>query len=83
MWWRRSPHDETCRKLDWYASLGVDEVLVVEPVTRTFELFARQDDRMVLVDPGGAGVTIRSLGVEAQTIDGRIRLTWDAGTAEV
>ncbi|MGI9119400.1 MAG: hypothetical protein ACR2G7_04650 [Acidimicrobiales bacterium] len=56
---------------------------MVEPVTRTFELFARQDDRMVLVDPGGAGVTIRSLGVEAQTIDGRIRLTWDAGTAEV
>ncbi len=78
----RSPHDETYRKLDWYASLGVEEVLVVEPATRTFELFTRQGDRMVLVDPGD-GVTIRCLGVKVETVNGRIRLTWADGAADV
>jgi Uma2 family endonuclease len=74
-----SPYDETYRKLDWYASVGVDEVLVVEPGTRRVELFANRDGRMEPVDP----VVIGCLGVRAETVDGVLRLMWDGGTADI
>ncbi len=76
-----SPNDETYAKLDWYASasVGVGEVLVIEPETRRVELFANRDGRMVAVDP----VVIECLGVGAETVDGTLRLTWDGGTADI
>jgi Uma2 family endonuclease len=60
-----SPNDETYAKLDWYASasVGVGEVLVIEPETRRVELFANRDGRMVAVEP----VVIECLGVGAET----------------
>jgi Uma2 family endonuclease len=75
-----SPNDETYRKLDWYASVGVGEVLVIEPVTRRVELFANRDGRMAAVDPP---LLLGCLGVTAETVDGVLRLTWDGGTAEL
>ena len=74
-----SPHDETYEKLDWYASLGVGEVLVVEPESRRVELFANRDGHMVAVEPAD----IQALGVRAETVDGRLRLTWEGGSADV
>ena len=79
----RSPHDETYSKLDWYGSLGVAEVLVIEPHTRHVELFALTDGRMVPVEPGDEGVVIRSLGVRATTVDDRLHLMWEGGSAQV
>ncbi len=74
-----SPHDETYQKLDWYASVGVGEVLVVDPRTKNVELFANRDGRMVPVEP----VVIECLGIRAETVDGVLRLTWDGGTADI
>jgi Uma2 family endonuclease len=74
-----SPTDETYRKLDWYASVGVGEVLVVDPETRRVELFALRGGRMGPVTP----VVIECLGVTAETVDGTLRLTWDGGTADI
>ncbi len=74
-----SPNDETYQKLDWYASVGVGEVLVIEPDTRTVELFANRDGRMEPVEP----VVIECLGVRAETIEGKLRLTWEGGSAEI
>ena len=74
-----SPHDETYAKLDWYAGVGVGEVLVVEPETRRVELFANRDGRMTPVEP----VVIECLGVRGETVDGTLRLTWDGGTADI
>lgn len=75
-----SPGDETYDKLDWYASAGVDEVLVVDPDTRTAEVFVRRGGRMVL----SAAVRLQSLGVELEAITGpALRITWDGGSAEV
>ena len=73
-----SPNDETYQKLDWYASVGVGEVLVVEPETRRVELFANRDGRMVPVEP----VHLQALDVGAETVDGKLRLTWEGGSAE-
>lgn len=74
-----SPNDETYAKLDWYASVGVDEVLVIEPETRRVELYANRDGRMESVEP----VVIGCLGVRAETVEGKLRLTWDGGTADI
>ena len=61
-----SPHDETYEKLDWYASVGVGEVVVVDPDTRAVELFGAAADRMEQVPPGPDGtVTIEAVGVRA------------------
>lgn len=76
-----SPGDETYAKLDWYAAVGVDEVLVVDVETRLPEVFVRRGERMVLLS-GRAWV--ESLGVELTVVDGpRLRVTWDGGAAEV
>ena len=74
-----SPGDETYRKLHWYASVGVAEVLVIEPTTRAVEVFANVDGRMVPVEPAA----IECLGVRAEMVDGKLRLTWDGGTADI
>ncbi len=74
-----SPGDETYAKLDWYAAVGVGEVLVIEPGTRRVELFANRGGRMEPVEP----VVISSLGVRAETVEGALRLTWDGGTADI
>jgi Uma2 family endonuclease len=74
-----SPNDETYQKLDWYAGVGVGEVLVIDPATRRVELFASQDGRMALVEPA----MIECLGVLAETVEGKLRLTWDGGSADI
>ncbi len=74
-----SPNDETYQKLDWYASVGVAEVLVVDPDTRRVELYANGDGRMERVEP----VVIEALGVRAETVADTLRLTWEGGAAEI
>ena len=74
-----SPGDETYAKLDWYAAVGVGEVLVIDPDTRRVELFANRDGRMEAVEP----VAIGSLGVRAETVEGKLRLAWEGGSADI
>ena len=75
-----SPGDETYDKLDWYAAVGVDEVLVVDPETRTPEVFVGRGGRMVL----SAAARLHSLGVEFEATTGpALCITWDGGSAEV
>ncbi len=74
-----SPYDESYAKLDWYASVGVGEVMIIAPDTRRVELFANRDGRMEPVEPA----VIECLGVRAETVDGKLRLTWDGGSAEI
>lgn len=79
-----SPHDETYRKLDWYASVGVELVLVIDPETRRVELCANRDGRMAPVDPSADGaLPVSTLGVRAQTVGGKLRIAWEGGTADI
>lgn len=75
-----SPGDETYEKLGWYASVEVGEVLVIEPLTRSVELFANRDGHMAPVEPP---LVIQALGVTAETVEGTLRLTWDGGSADI
>jgi hypothetical protein len=74
-----SPNDESYQTLGWYAEVGVGEVLVIDPGSRGVELFANRDGTMVPVEP----VAIACLGVRAETVDGKLRLAWEGGTAEI
>ncbi len=79
----RSPRDETDVKVGWYAALGVETVLVVDPLSRRFDLYVTRAARPVLVQPDAAGeVAIDALGVRLSVVDGpRLLLTWPGGTA--
>ncbi|MEO7443302.1 MAG: Uma2 family endonuclease [Acidimicrobiales bacterium] len=78
----RSPHDETYEKLGFYAEIGVQELLVVHPVTCQVELFALLDGRLELTDADGEGaVSSASLGVSFCAADGpALRVQWPGGT---
>lgn len=81
----RSPDDETYDKINWYAALGVDELLVVHPGERRAELLRRTDDRLAAVPPDADG-TVRSevLGVGFTSAPGpRLVLLWSDGQAEI
>jgi len=59
------PGDESRDKLGFYAAMSVSEVLLVDPVTREFELLCLADDgNYAPVAPDDAGaVPCRTLGV--------------------
>ena len=80
----RSPDDESYAKLDFYAALGVREVLVLHPDDRRAELFRLAGDRLLPVsgDEGG-GVCSEVLEVRFTTRDGALELRWDGGSATV
>lgn len=84
----RSPGDESYAKLDFYADLGVGEVLIVEPTTRAVELFVLRGGRLHAVLPDADGVVrLASVGLSLSTVDTahgpRLRLAWAEGTVTI
>ncbi len=47
----RSPRDESYKKFEFYARVGLSEVWIVDPKTRTPELFTNAHGVFVLVPP--------------------------------
>ncbi|RBY80937.1 hypothetical protein DQ238_07850 [Geodermatophilus sp. TF02-6] len=80
----RSPGDETYAELEFYAAVGVREVLVAHPDDRTVELFRLAGDRMLPVT-GDAEGAVRSdvLGVRLLTGDSGLHLSWADGATTV
>jgi hypothetical protein len=80
----RSSGDESYRKLGFYAALGVREALVVHPDDRRAELFrlVEHDLRPVSPDPT-AGLHCEVLDVWLTTVEGKLRIAWADGSAEV
>lgn len=66
-----SPHDESRDKFPFYAALGVQELWLVSPITRTFELYNLIRGRYIRTLPEQDG-TVRSavLGVVLTTVEG-------------
>ncbi len=80
----RSPGDETYRKFDSYAALGVTEVLVLHPADRRAELFRLVEDRLLPVSADASGsVEVTTLGIYLRAVDGKLRITWAEGSADV
>lgn len=80
----RSKGDETYEKIGFYAGLGVGEMLIVHPEGRWVELLRAVGDRLLPVTTDAAG-SVRSevLGAQFTTVEGRLRITWENGVADV
>jgi len=61
-----SPHDESRKKLPFYASVGVREVWIIDPMTRVAEIFAG-------TTPVIGGVS-QVLGVRLETVGTKLRI---------
>lgn len=73
-----SPDDESRDKLSFYARLGIREVWLVDPVTRSFEILALR--------PSGYLPALRSdvLGIELEVVEGpRLRIRDGATVIDV
>jgi hypothetical protein len=79
-----SDNDESYAKLDWYAALGVREMLILDPATLAVELYRGSPQGPVRVPPGPDGsVCCEVLEAGLVTIAGAIRVDWDGGEADV
>ncbi|OLS97595.1 hypothetical protein BJF90_42640 [Pseudonocardia sp. CNS-004] len=80
----RSPRDETYEKIDFYGGLGVSEMIVAHPMERRVELFRAVGGRLMPVQPGPDGaVESEVIGITPRTVDGKLEITWDGGSATV
>jgi Uma2 family endonuclease len=80
----RSEGDETYEKIGFYAGLGVCEMLIVHPQGHWVELLRAVGGRLLPVTADTEGA-VRSdvLGVQFATVAGRLRITWEDGSAEL
>jgi Uma2 family endonuclease len=79
-----SKDDETYEKIGFYAQVGVREMLIVHPDGRWVELLRTVGDRLLPVTADAHGV-LRSevLGAQFATVDGRLRISWQDGVADI
>ncbi|HWR48112.1 MAG TPA: Uma2 family endonuclease [Pseudonocardiaceae bacterium] len=80
----RSKGDETYDKIGFYAELGVREMLIVHPAGRWVELLRAVGGRLLPVSADAEGA-VRSDVLDARfaTVEGRLRVTWRDGVADV
>jgi Uma2 family endonuclease len=79
-----SPGDESYAKLDWYAELGVREMLIIDPRTKAVELYRGTPEGPVRVAPDANGVLWSDvLEASFATVPGALRVTWDGGQVDV
>jgi Uma2 family endonuclease len=80
----RSPGDETYEKIDFYARLGVQEMLIFHPLERRVEVLRAVGARLLPVQSGPDGeLASEVLGIRMRTVDGKLRITWDGGSADI
>ncbi|MGQ0574153.1 MAG: Uma2 family endonuclease [Pseudonocardia sp.] len=80
----RSDGDDTYRKFEFYAELGVREVLVLHQRPRGVELFRLVDGRYVAVSPAEDGTVLSQvLGLRLGATGEQLHLTWGGGSANV
>lgn len=80
----RSPGDETYKKLGFYAEMGVQEFLVIDPKTCAIEAFVLRGDQLVAVLAGAEGtVGLACLGVTLSNPSvGTLRIAWPGGSTD-
>ena len=81
----RSPDDETYEKFEFWAALGVPEVVTIEPATRGIELFRLAGERFVATSADEQGrLHVATVGVRLSTSAGpRLRVEVDGASVEI
>lgn len=80
-----SEADESREKLDFYAAVGVREVLLIDPETRDVELYASRGGRLHVALPDERGaVRSQALGTALQKVpEPLLRIQWSSGEAAI
>lgn len=80
-----SPHDESRDKLGFYAARGVQEVWLVEPDTRAFEVYTLRGGVYFAILPDDNGrVRAPALELALTLVEGPLlRIDWAGGSANV
>ncbi|MGH3828176.1 MAG: Uma2 family endonuclease [Pseudonocardiaceae bacterium] len=76
--------DETYEKIDFYAEVGVREMLILHPTGRWVELLRAVGGRLLPVSADAEGaVHADVLDARFATVEDRLRITWRDGVAEL
>lgn len=80
-----SKGDESREKLNFYAEVGVSEVLLIDPATREVELYELRGGKLHLALPDDNGVLrLQTLGVKLGAGSGPVlTLAWPGGTTSI
>ncbi len=80
-----SPNDETYEKIPFYESLGVSELLVLNPETRVPEAFLLRGKKLLPMTADEKGAVRSSvLSVSFAPVEGpRLRVVWAQGEASI
>ncbi len=80
----RSAGDETYEKIDFYAALGVREMLIAHPGDRRVELLRAVDGRLQSVSPDAEGGDYSEvMSARFETVDKQLHIAWEDGSAAV
>jgi hypothetical protein len=70
--------------MGFYSSMGVREMIVMHPHERRVEMNRSLGGQFVRVQPGPDGEhTSEVLGLTLRSVDGKLEITWDGGSAVV
>ena len=80
-----SPGDESRAKLPFFAQHGTQEVWLIEPVTRTVEVYTLRGQTYFAIAPEADGsVRAPRLGLVLRTVAGpKLRIEWPDGNTEI
>lgn len=78
-----SENDESRAKLPFYAAVGVREIWLIEPTSRSFEVHARRGGAYARVAEVEGVTRSPLLDIDLAVVDGRLRLVDGAYVAEV
>ena len=80
-----SPDDESREKLPYYAARGVQELWLVDPETRAFEVYTLRGAAYFAIVADASGVVrAPALGLELSVIEGpKLRHQWSGGSADL
>ncbi len=80
-----SPGDESRHKFSFYASCGIPEYWLVDPITREIEIYVLRDGTYELQPTRDDGsVEAPRLSLTVRVIDGpKLRIDWSGGSAEI
>jgi Uma2 family endonuclease len=69
-----SPNDESRDKLPFYGAMGVREVWLIDPNSHTVEVFTLRAGKLTTLKPRGGMLRSPALGVELETVKGKLRI---------
>lgn len=79
-----SPEDESREKMPFYATCGIPEVWLIDPESRSAEVYVLRGGMYFAVAHSDGTVRAPCLGLELRTISGpKLRLEWRDGHAEI